>query len=426
MTNEELQYDLIISKDTEKLIDEYRIKLQTPSNRPGRFLLQKTRAQEDETKRMYKNLNFAEFTDLLMQTKRPVFFTQASTMGAGEDWNDEEFKILGEINCAMDVQVFDNAAEQDDEANYPDYFKVHDKPFDATLIYTPGILLERPWQYHGETPDYEFVTKQTEGAEKEITVVEDVEINSTNYYTLFKKRILPCFLYINMKAEEMNKDALVVSPAIGGGSYAGLFIQEIPKRLQDSFEKLLKEDGDKFPRVKCLFFDPEIDYSKLQSEGKIVKEKNIVNDVDKVVNGIKFRIRNSKKVENQMKQQLSTRQELEEEEGEFSDMRLFKLVFWDAASYPGNDFFVLDRSEDCGTACGATDSMSKLLGAPGRYKIEEANEEEDQRDWRRYVPLQINQSWKQYVEMNKILMHMKDNLYVAENNGEIKKYELKK
>ena len=53
--------------------------------------------------------------------------------GDGTDWNLQELTILGGVNVAAKVRVFDNGSHSNPE--------VYKKPLGCTLIFVPGALL---------------------------------------------------------------------------------------------------------------------------------------------------------------------------------------------------------------------------------------------------------------------------------------------
>jgi hypothetical protein len=141
---------------------------------PGKYLGDRLRAVD------LLRITAEEFIEMLVRTKLPQIFAESDVYGDGTDWNREELSILGDINVAAPVTVFDNGRHQN-----PD---VHKAPFEATLIFTPGALLRNG--KHVTPADWEVVT----GAG---------EIDPEAYYRLYERRLLPGLIHANETASRM-------------------------------------------------------------------------------------------------------------------------------------------------------------------------------------------------------------------------------
>ena len=79
-------------------------------------------------------LNTEDFLAHLVRTKRPQIFAESAVAGDGSDWNQEELSILGDLGVSVPVMVYDNGRHLNPE--------IHHQPFQATLLYIPGALLQ--------------------------------------------------------------------------------------------------------------------------------------------------------------------------------------------------------------------------------------------------------------------------------------------
>src|SRR5690606_28812759 len=89
-----------------------------------------------------------QFLELLIQTKKPQIFAESQIIGNGRDWNAAELSILGDVNIAVSVTIFDN------DVHRGDGIKNHVTPFSGELLFVPGALLasdsEHPTQNMNE------------------------------------------------------------------------------------------------------------------------------------------------------------------------------------------------------------------------------------------------------------------------------------
>ncbi|WP_310489217.1 hypothetical protein [Chamaesiphon sp. VAR_69_metabat_338] len=307
-------------------------------------------------------ITIPEFIELLVRTKRPQIFAESAVYGNGIDWNQDELSILGDLSIVTPVTVYDNGKHRS-----PD---LHDLPFAATLIFTPGALLLNG---NNITPvDWEEVTTND-------------EIDADGYYRLYERRLLPAFSYINDRAKQNERQALITIPGMGCGQFAGVFSGQLGAQLQKTLVKFLQTHSDKFSHIKTVYYDP---YSECNN--------------DRIeIDGISLLVRPLLK-ENANKPQLCLPQTYAEEGDDFSDCELFSFVAWDHVSWPGNDFYIGARSTDDGVKAAATNAIGVMTGVEGKYDSL-AN---------KYLPPAGYETWKEVVSKNKIQLEIASNLVI--------------
>jgi len=314
-------YRILLHEKTFVRAQQYLKDLLTKEQSPGTYLA-KALSQVKLDK-----IDIDTFLDLLVNTKRPQIYAESAVCGDGSDWNMTELSILGDISVAVGVEVYDNGHHTAPQ--------VHSNPFNATLIYVPGALLEN---MQGHTPaDYEAVTT-------------DGQLDLEKYYELYERRLLPGLLYANWWAKDKNTKAFITIPGLGCGCFAGEFRGELGTLLADTIEAILNNNSHFFSHIKGVYFDP---YN--EAENKEV-----------VIEGISYFVRPLLK-SNKGKSQLCAVEEYEN--GNFSDCEFFSVVAWDHVSWPGNDFYIDSRATDDGVKAAATDSMYILTKTEGSYNI---------------------------------------------------------
>jgi hypothetical protein len=303
-----------------------------------------------------------EFIELLVQTKRPQIFAEDAVYGNGLDWNQNELSILGDLSIITPVTVYDNGKHRQPS--------LHQVPFAATLIFTPGALLRNGNRI---TPvDWDEVTSNG-------------EINSEGYYRLYERRFLPAFMYINTLAHQHDQMALITIPGMGCGQFAGVFRGQLGVELRNTLVRFLQTHGHEFSHIKAVYYDP---YSEC--------------DNDRIeIAGISLFVRPLLKG-NANKPQLCLPQTYAEDGDDFSDCELFSFVAWDHVSWPGNDFYVGARSTDDGVKAAATNAIGVMTGIEGKYDAL-ANE---------YRPPAGYATWKEVVSKNQIQLVIANNLAV--------------
>lgn len=264
----------------------------------------------------------------LFDTKRPQIFAEMAIAGDGSDWNLTELGLLGDISMALPVTVFDDGNHS---APTP-----HQAALSGMLVFTPGALLRNGQQ---QTPaDWSEVT------------TPDGRLSTEGYESLYRRRLLPVFRFINEHAGKP-RSALVTVPGLGCGQFAGPFRGQLGTRLQAVLQNLLTEYGDAFPNLKCVYFDPYSECGNVRHE----------------MHAIDFMVRPLTAPGNQAKSQLCAPVAYAEPGDDFTACTLYSIVAWDHVSWPGNDFFVGSRATDDGVKAAATNSMSVLTGVRGAY-----------------------------------------------------------
>jgi hypothetical protein len=343
---EESSYSIIVPGNTLERTRDYLRALQVGKAQVGKFLYDRL-----------QDIDIDEITEFdllgkLFDTKRPQIFAESAVSGNGSDWNLTELGLLGDISIAAPVTIFD-----DGKHGSP---KTHDPSFPGVLVFTPGALLRNG---QGFTPvDWKEVT------------LSDGRMSMDGYVSLYFRRLLPIFQYINERASQP-RSALVTLPGLGCGQFAGPFRGQLGVRLQEVLDRFLSEYGVSFPNIRCVYFDPYSESENFRRE----------------IHGISFMVRPLTVSGNQTKAQLCSPVAYEEGD-DFSDCSLFSIVAWDHVSWPGNDYYGGSRCTDDGVKAAATSSMSVFTGVNGRYSSELG----------KYLPPQPFSNWGEVVEDRKI------------------------
>ena len=288
--------------------------------------------------------------ELLLRTKRPQIFAESAVHGDGRDWSQDELSILGDISVAVPVVVYDNGRHSSPV--------VHDQPFAAGLVFTPGALLDNG---QGQVPaDWEAVT--TKG-----------EINLQKYTRLYERRLVPALAHIHRAAQEAGKQALVTIPGLGCGQFAGRFRGQLGDELKHALAAILASHSERLAGIRAVYYDP---YRECQNERH-------------EIGGISLMVR-PLAMGNQDRPQLCRPVDYQDPGDDFSGCMLFSVVAWDHVSWPGNDFYTGSRATDDGVKAAATDAMRVMTGVQGSY---------DARSYQ-YRPPRGYRNWEQVVLAN--------------------------
>ena len=344
------EYEILLRADVLRNVDDYREALSNNTTEPGSHMKKILKGHKLE------DLSAEAMLELLLRSKKPLFFAKRSLKGDGSDWTPEEVRLLGDILLGVEVVVFDNGSWKPKDAE----FKVHPTPFTAHLIFIPGPLLTS-----NRSPDY-------------TAVVENGQLNSEKYLKLMERRLEPAFDYVHSESSVEHK-ALVIIPGIGCGLFGGKFVKELPTTLMKTISKILHRNCSRWSNIRCVTFVPLDGETSSTTIGRI-----------------SYRVRPHLKHKRPM---LSETKAFEEGAENFSQDRLFKFVAWDHLSYPGNNFFRCKRQTDDGVSVAATDCMSRVLGVKGKY---------DGRG--RYMPPKEYDTWENVVKANDILLRAERNI----------------
>lgn len=316
-------YSILISADTLGAIKQYKADLETGAVKPGARMKQAFRA----------GITTQDFIEALLSTKQPRIFAESEIRADGTDWTHRELALLGDINVAMQAQIFDNGTWNPRDAA----FKAHSPPLTGELLFTPGALLNTGPDFQGTSPDY-------------AEIVVNGRIDQAKYDALVERRLLPLLVHANEMAKQDGKPAFVMVPGIGAGVFAGPFQGTMGAHLDTALQHMLDKHGSKLDHIGVVYFDPF-------AEGK---------NLHRIIHGVDYRVRPATK--NPGRPQLSDPTVFEEAGDDFSNYKLYKLVAWDHASLPGNDFFANARQTDDGVSAAATNSMETVTGIKGNYK----------------------------------------------------------
>lgn len=358
-------YDVVLSQGSLDRIILYKNDLSLNKVEPG-FYLKKVL----DTKRSVLDQTSAEqFIELLLLTKKPKMYATEEIRVDGSDWNEIEFRILGDMNIAMNVEIYDNGVWVPKETS----FRVHNPPLNGALLFTNGPLLKSR-NVKGMTPDL-----------KEI--ISGQNIDQEKYNRLIERRLMPLFYYANENAKKDNQQAFITIPGIGCGVFAGKFRGQMSEHLNEALQNILRKHAQNYENIACIYFDP---FSEC---------KNQTNQFG----SLSYRVRPTS--QNPNKPQLCDPKQYEEFGDDFSNCKLSKVVAWDHVAFPGNSYFMAVRMTDDGVAGAATNSMEVITGIKGKY------------DRGQYYPPDGNRNWKDVVQKNKITLRAKDNVKIAKDGS---------
>lgn len=328
--NKPADYHIVLSAESFRRLEAYKNDILAGNVTAGKRLRTQIAAQPASL----SGLDTHAFLERLLATKQPRIFAESEIIGDGSDWNARELALLGDINVTMDADIFDNGVwDPKDPA-----FQTHQPPLKGQLLFTPGALLNTGRNFAGKSPDLQEVTD------------ENGTLDRTKYDALIKRRMLPLFAHVNAAAKEDGRPALVTLPGIGCGAFAGVYRDFMGEYLKGALKNLLKENAAGLDHIGCIYYDP---FKECGNE-------------QEVIHGMDFRIRPADL--NPGKPQLAAPKTYEEEGDDFSGYKLYKIVAWDHASLPGNDFFADARFTDDGVSAAATNSMQIVTGIQGEYK----------------------------------------------------------
>lgn len=263
----------------------------------------------------------------LFRTKKRLFFAESGDISI---WNNTEQLLLGGLNIAVPVQIFDNGVWA------PQYAQVHSPPQRGYLLFCPGPLLARR-----DCADYQYI-------------VQNGQFVSEAYHSLLSMRLLPLLRYASATASPFSP-ATIMLPGIGCGMFAGRFRSLLSELFSKTITRMLKEHACALPNIRGVYFmsynpDPSI---QSKSSTKITEEL------------VFYEYQNGPPL-------LCAPHVIDEK---LRGTTLFKVVAWDHFSWPGNDFFCNARQTDDGVSAAATSVMAQLLpNDSGRY-IYRYNEE---------------------------------------------------
>ncbi|MDI1226705.1 MAG: hypothetical protein PSY14_03350 [bacterium] len=328
-------YDIVISEKTLSNILSYKKDLEDGKVTAG-----------DRLRRYLPAASTEQFIEALLATKQPRIFAESEIRADGADWTHRELALLGDINVTMAVDVFDNGTWN----THDKHFSLHNPPLKADLLFTPGPLLGVGAAFNGVPPD--FVEATTNG-----------RIDQSKYDALMERRLLPLLVHANDAAGKAGHKALVVLPGIGAGAFAGAFKGTMGVHLDLALRHMLAKHGAKLPHIGAVVLDTF-------NEGTDARDN---------ISGVDYRTRPS--ALNAGRPQLSGPVTWQENGDDFANYKLYKIVAWDHASLPGNDFFGASRFTDDGVAAAATNSMLVVTGISGHYTKGAYNPPAGYADW---------------------------------------------
>lgn len=370
-------YRFLMSKKTFDQTNQYLVKLKSNQIKIG----QKLETQLKHYGYDLQTINIENFLECLINTKELCIFAESTNYTLRNQWNDQEVEILGDINCAIETEIYDNGVWSAKNAT------IHEQPINGALIFVPGAILKTATHAY---PEYN-------------NIIVKNEIDFKKYYEFYEHKLLSALEYANFLGARDNKKIFLTIPGIGCGAFAGKFSSTIHQLFGNVLINLIHAHHDKFQNISGIYFG--------SNENKNLQKIKHIDIITK----------NGK----------DTPQLCHPEEygKAYIDCKLVKIVAWDHLSYPGNDYWDGTRNTDDGIGGAATKVFSDITGMTGLYhKQEKRYVLEHQKD---YTFQQLNdESWKKYIEKNHInhKLTVKDRIFVNDqfshynNNSLISKF----
>ncbi|NRT58039.1 DUF4804 domain-containing protein [Sphaerotilus uruguayifluvii] len=313
------RYTVLLSDLTAQRIQQYAQDLRADRDQPGARLA-------DVLGSAGAPDHLVPMLQALFLTRKPQIFAESAVCGDGSDWSLRELGLLGDISVAIPVQVHDDGTHRQP--------KIHAEPIEATLLFTPGALLDNG---NDCTPaDWN-------------EVVRDNALHGPGFVQLYERRLLPVLLHADQEAARRGRRALITVPGLGCGAYAGDFSGKIEPHLIAALKALLHKHAARLTHVALVRFDPyrSTPDSQDQFGAPMLRVRALQDHPDTP--------------------QLCAPRDYEEAGDDFSDCDLFSVVAWDHVSWPGNDFYVGQRKTDDGVKAAATTAMHQMTGVEGQY-----------------------------------------------------------
>lgn len=348
-------YDILIHPATYAKVVEYLDALRA-GDKPGGYLkslLARNNAELPDA---------AGLLEMLVNTKHPQIFAESSVRGDGFDWNAGELSILSDLSVAVPVIVYDDGRHSKPH--------IHESPFAATLLYTPGALL-----LNGRR------VVPADWAE----VTHNDRIDQAAYNALYERRLLPLFHYANEQAKNTGHLAVITVPGLGCGQFAGPFRGKLGECLRQALVSLLERHGQAWSNIDVVWFDPYSECSSATQE----------------IHNIRFKVRPLARGHAETPQ-LCPPETYGEGSHAGQPFHLYSMVAWDHVSWPGNDFYAGARATDDGVKAAATSSMKSMTGFEGLYDPKRHE----------YRPPEGYRDWEDVVRKNGLTIRVRENLHI--------------
>jgi len=166
-------YSIIIPEETLARATDYLQALRVGRARAGALLQNRLRRAD------LRAMTEQDLLGKLFDTKQPQIFAETAVVGDGSDWNLNELSLLGDVSIAVPVTIFDDGNHSTPTP--------HEPALSGVLVFTPGALLRNG---RGHMPaDWNEVT------------APDGRLSKEGYDSLYRRRLLPVFRYINDRAQ---------------------------------------------------------------------------------------------------------------------------------------------------------------------------------------------------------------------------------
>ena len=354
----EYGYMIITNEESFDKFSEYRQELSRKPLNAGTSL--RTKIEEYSLKETSNEI----FINLMLSTKIPFICAENYIPATNSDWTIEEVELLGEINIAMPVKIYDNGQWINPVT--------HHKVIDGYLLFTPGVLMKETCQ-----TDYRHI-------------VDNGKLDLEKYYNVYERRLLPLLTFAHQEARGKSKKAVVTIPGIGCGCFADkCFKSDLSVQFGEVIKRILENHGKMLSNISLIYFDQH-------------EHPNVESEEHKTIEGIDY-LRYCKNNTNHK----NLLEDPKSYGDKYADDILFAFVAWDHLSFPGNDYFTGSRWTDDGVKAAATSSMTSLLQVPGQYF----------KTQHRYYPAsQNNEPWRAKAKNYQLNIY-DGGLYVFQKNG---------
>lgn len=208
----------------------------------------------------------AQAIELFVQSKKIVSLAERTVQGDARDYTLKELAMLGGLSYVVEGStIYDDGSRTNP--------KVHEETFLNDFIISSAPLL---------TPIKGQPSLDMERVLKDKNEEKGKEINKEDYQVLLKERMLPGLVFANCKAADQGKGALITTSILGGGYFAGEFIDAIPKFFVSSNITMIRDNKESLKNIKLLYvfsykndMNLTLDPVRVRDTGMDEKPKNI-------------------------------------------------------------------------------------------------------------------------------------------------------
>lgn len=314
----------LYSDQTLAKADIYLADLRSGKKRAGAYLRQCTGTIPN---------NAHELITLLMNTRKPQFFSESQSRIDGTDWTIEECSILGDVSFnTTDTVAFNNGGHGP--------FTDHPTPLPVNFLFVASALMRN--EHGNQSPEM-----------KEL-LLPDGNLNEEAYFELYERRLLPGLMLQNKVAKQDGVKLVINIPGLGLGQFAGAHGHKLSPALPRVLKRLFTKHAALLDQIHTVNFDP---YGRCAIDEFTCKVPNGPILQQRPLQGLPIGARG----------QVASQLEFPKDGTNYQQgFRLLKVVAWDHFSFPGNDIWADSRSTDDGVSF-ASSNVIQAMFAMGQF-----------------------------------------------------------